>query len=256
MNQDILFNKLLLAKAPWEVTNTTMSPVKEGAKETIIRCLCLRGLELPVGEWISEASKREQENLGEQGTALLLSNIEDEDRHDKQLTNAWNAYKNMVSNTQDLVDQAPTILNRWLAMGNKYHPALVAFVAEAGVFIPMLTFFRRCGGVAMANIANDISRDEAIHLRAHREVSMTIAGQTINEDLDQLRKDTLDWIFYNLEVDEKVTGKFGKKQIYLDNSQSLVYNGVAKGFAETSKSTQIAFFEVAGNNIPVYGSSK
>ena len=149
--------------------------------------------------------------------------------------------------------EAQSILQRWDEAGNKYHPAAVAFIAEAGCFIPLLTCFRRLGGVALTNIANDISRDEAIHLRAHREVGIVIGGEMITEELDTLRKDTLSWFLQPLS-ESGIPGKYGKKRTYMKASDSLVYRGEAPEFKETARSTQLAFFEVSNSNLPVYGS--
>lgn len=251
--QDKLFNLLHRAKQPWEVTPTSNSPVLPGAEETIQRALALRHLELPVGDWITNASKREQEELGTTAMALLASNIEDELRHDRQLNNAFSAMKLTSEDTKAQIEaEAKDILNRWLEAASKYHPAAVAYNAEAGVFIPALTAFRRLGGVALTNIANDISRDESVHLRAHREVGIVIGGESLTKELDTLRTDTLDWLFQDLKNSE-IPGKYGKKRTYLAASKNLVYNKVAPEFKETKRATQIAFFEVQNSNIPVYG---
>lgn len=254
--QDKLFSLLSKAKRPWEVMPLSHSPVAPGCEETIQRCLALRHLELPVGEWISSASKKENDKLGRLAHDLLLSNIDDETRHDEQLNNAFKVMKlTSEARRNEIESEAKGILGRWLEMADKYHPAAVAFLGEAGVFIPALTAFRRLGGVALSNVANEISNDEAIHLRAHKEVGIVLGRETITRELDQLRVDTLDWIFSALH-ESGFPGKYGKKRTYFNASHSLVYNGVAKEFVETKRATQIAFFECKNDLIPVYGSSK
>lgn len=252
--QDKLFNLLLRAKTPWEVMPVSHSPVLPGAEEVIQRCLALRHLELPVGEWIGAASKREQQNLGQKALAMLASNQKDELRHDKQLNIAFNSMK-LTSEAvkKDIESQAKDILNRWLEMADKYHPAAVAFVGEAGVFIPALTAFRRLGNHALGMISVEVSRDEALHLRSHKEIGIEIGGEKIGSELDSLRQDTLDWVFEPLS-NSGIPGKYGKTRTYREASKSLVYNGVAPELDDTRRATQIAFFECSNNALPTYQS--
>ena len=249
---DKLFSLLLNAKRPWTPTETSDHDVVPGAEKTIQRCLALRHLELPVGEWITAASKREQELIGDIGFTLLNSNIADELRHDQQLNYAYDSLSLAGSDFRDQIeDEAKGILSRWLEMASVYHPATVAFTAEAGVFIPALTMLRRIGSVALANIANDISADESLHLRTHREVGVMIGKEPVNEELHNLRKDTLDWLTTDLRDVEK-PGKYSQKRTYFRASEKLIKDGKADEIKDTSRATMISFFEVAGNHIPVY----
>lgn len=249
---DKLFSLLLSAKRPWTPTETSNHDVVPGAEKTIQRCLALRHLELPVGEWITAASKRETEKIGDIGMQLLASNINDELRHDEQLNYAFRSLSLAGSEFRDNIEvEASGILSRWLDMANTYHPATVAFTAEAGVFIPALTMLRRIGSVALANIANDISADESLHLRTHREVGVILGGEPVNEELHNLRKETLDWLTTDLREVEK-PGKYSQKRTYFRASEKLIKDGKADEIKDTSRATMISFFEVAGNHIPVY----
>lgn len=250
---DKLFSLLLSAKRPWTPTETSDHEVTPGAAKTIQRCLALRHLELPVGEWITSASSLEQEKIGDLGMKLLQSNIADEIRHDLQLNNAFDSLSLAGTDFRDQIEgEAKGILSRWLDMANVYHPATVAFTAEAGVFIPALTMLRRIGSVALGNIANDISADESLHLRTHREVGVVIGGEPVNDTLHNLRKETLEWLTADLREVEK-PGKYSQKRTYFRSSEKLIKDGKADEIKDTGKATMISFFEVSNNHIPVYG---
>ena len=47
--------KLLSRKRTWTPVQTSKGKLKSGAEETIFRCLAIRHMELPVGEFITEA---------------------------------------------------------------------------------------------------------------------------------------------------------------------------------------------------------
>ena len=76
------YQKLLSRKRTWTPVQQTKGKLKEGAEETIYRALALRQLELPVGDFISEALEKE---VPESARTLLLSNIKDEENHDTAL---------------------------------------------------------------------------------------------------------------------------------------------------------------------------
>lgn len=253
MNSDRLFSLLLQAKRPWTPTETSDHLVTPGAEKTIQRCLALRHLELPVGDWITMASKREQQQVGETGMNLLLSNINDEIRHDHQLNMAFNCLSLAGQTFREQIEsEAKDILKSWVDMTNTYHPATVAFTAEAGVFIPALTMLRRIGSVALANIANDISADESLHLRTHREVGVTIGNEPVNSKLHDLREETLSWLTSDIREVTK-PGKYSQKRTYFRASEKLIQDGKSEELADTNKAVLTSFFEVANNHIQVYG---
>ncbi len=53
------YQTLLERKRKWTPVQMTAGKLKEGSEETILRALAIRHMELPVGEWINEALKRE-----------------------------------------------------------------------------------------------------------------------------------------------------------------------------------------------------
>ena len=51
--------KLLSRKRSWTPVQTSKGKLKEGAEETIYRALAIRHMELPVGEFITDALDKE-----------------------------------------------------------------------------------------------------------------------------------------------------------------------------------------------------
>ena len=75
--------KLLSRKRTWTPVQTSKGKLKEGAEETIYRALAIRHMELPVGEFITDALDKE---VPDTARALLESNVQDEIKHDLALT--------------------------------------------------------------------------------------------------------------------------------------------------------------------------
>ena len=53
------YQKLLNRKRKWSPVQTTAGKLADGAEETIYRALAIRHMELPVGDFISDALKNE-----------------------------------------------------------------------------------------------------------------------------------------------------------------------------------------------------
>ena len=83
------YQKLLDRKRKWSPVQTTAGKLREGSEETILRALAIRHMELPVGDWIKEALKREVPPYARE---LLASNVEDEENHDLALGYIANAH--------------------------------------------------------------------------------------------------------------------------------------------------------------------
>ena len=68
---------------------TTAGTCKAGAEEAIHRALALRHMELPVGDFITDALASEVPTLARE---ILVSNVKDEENHDVALGYIANAY--------------------------------------------------------------------------------------------------------------------------------------------------------------------
>ena len=80
--------KLLNRKRTWTPIQTTAGKLKDGAEETIFRCLAIRHMELPVGEFVTEALEK---GVPDSARVLLESNVKDEIKHDQALGYITNA---------------------------------------------------------------------------------------------------------------------------------------------------------------------
>jgi len=83
------YQKLISRKRKWTPVAVTGGPVAEGTEDTISRCLALRCLEIPVGDFIKEATAKE---IPEHARKILLMNITDEENHDTALNYVADTY--------------------------------------------------------------------------------------------------------------------------------------------------------------------
>ena len=73
------YEKLINRKRKWTPVQTTAGTCKQGAEEAIHRALALRHMELPVGDFITNALSSD---VPSNARELLLSNVQDEENHD------------------------------------------------------------------------------------------------------------------------------------------------------------------------------
>ena len=232
------YQKLLDRKRTWTPVQTTAGELKDGAEETIYRALAMRHMELPVGEFISEA-------LGEVpalSAELLRSNVKDEEKHDLALGYIANA----IGVDSQAEEEAKRIRAAWEAHPD--HTVLKALVAERAIFFVLLPFFRFNGDAGLRTVSADISRDEQVHVATNSLVCREL-GLDISPSLDKLRKATINWVMTPLKSS---TNKYLDKKFWLDQSDSLMYQGKAPELIETKRARMPAFFEHANPNLPQY----
>ena len=82
------YDKLLSRKRTWTPVQTTAGKLVEGAEETIYRALAIRHMELPVGDFITDALGKDVPKLARE---VLQSNVQDEIKHDLALGYITNA---------------------------------------------------------------------------------------------------------------------------------------------------------------------
>ena len=147
--------KLLSRKRSWTPVQTSKGKLKEGAEETIYRALAIRHMELPVGEFITEALDKE---VPDSARALLESNVKDEIKHDLAL--------GYITNALGVDDKAEAEALRLRAAWEQHpdHTILKALVAERAIFFVILPFFRFNGDAGLRTVSADISRDEQVHV--------------------------------------------------------------------------------------------
>ena len=233
------YDKLLKRKRTWTPVQTTKGKLKYGAEETILRCLSIRNMELPVGDFISEALSE----IPKKSRELLESNVKDEIKHDIALEYITNAHG------VDDKAEAEALRLRQAWMSHPDHTVLKALVIERAIFFVLLPFFRFNGDAGLRTVSADISRDEQIHVATNTLVC-TELGLTPSPSLDKLRKATINWIMQPLN--QIHDDKYLSKKFWLDASDRLMYEGRAPEFNETKAARMPAFFEHANTNLPQY----
>nr|BDD44271.1 hypothetical protein 17 [bacterium] len=231
------YDKLLARKRTWTPVQVEAGKVAEGSEETIYRALALRHMELPVGDFISDALATE---VPDASRKLLVSNVKDEENHDVALGYIANAYGT------DPKAEKEALLLREAWVSHPDHTITKAMVAERAIFFVLLPFFRANGDAGMRTTSADISRDEQVHVATnsliHREM-----GLNISPSLDKLRKATIQWVMEPLKGREKLDKKF-----WLDSSDRLMYEGKAPELSFTQSARMPAFFEHSNVNLPQY----
>ena len=234
------YEKLMARKRKWTPVQTTAGKVRDGAEEAIYRALALRHMELPVGDFITDALATE---VPEKSREILRSNVKDEENHDVALGYIANAY----GTDPKAEAEAKRLRDAWIAHPD--HTVLKAMVAERAIFFVLLPFFRFNGDAGMRTVSADISRDEQIHVATNSIVCREL-GLDISPSLDKLRKATINWVMQPLTVNK--TDRFLDKKFWLDSSDRLMYEGKAPELSATRSARMPAFFEHSNVNLPQY----
>ena len=234
------YQKLLNRKRTWTPVQTTAGKLVEGAEETIYRALAIRHMELPVGDFITDALKNEVPHSSRE---LLLSNVKDEENHDLALGYIANA----IGVDQEAEKEAIRLRDAWVAHPD--HTILKALVAERAIFFVLLPFFRFNGDAGLRTVSADISRDEQVHVSANSLICREL-GLEVSPSLDKLRKATINWVMQPLKANDP--NKYLNKKFWLDSSDRLMYEGKAPELSDTKRARMPAFFEHANPNLPQY----
>ena len=233
------YEKLLTRKRKWTPVQVNAGVCKSGAEETILRALAMRHMELPVGNFITDALSND---VPQASRDLLRSNVTDEENHDVALGYIATAY----GVDEKAEAEALKLKAAWEAHPD--HTITKAMVAERAIFFVLLPFFRFNGDAGMRTVSADISRDEQIHVAANSLVH-TELGYNISPSLDKLRKATINWVMQPLG---QSSDKYLDKQFWLASSDRLMYEGKAPELAETKAGRMPAFFEHSNVNLPQY----
>jgi len=229
-------------KRTWTPVEVTAGTLLDGGEEVIQRALALRCLEIPVGDFISDAMRGDLPDI--RGCKeLLQSNVIDEEKHDIALNYAARAHNVPAAFERE----AGKIRDTWLELDR--HPVLKAVVLERSVFFVLLPIFRFLGDTGLRTTSADISRDEQTHVAANTLVCEAL-GLKSDKTLNNLRRATVAWVLQSLkgESDHKhLSGNF-----WLNSSDTLYTRGKAEGLMDTRASRMPAFFETYNVNLPQY----
>ena len=234
------YEKLLNRKRTWTPVKPTRGTLKSGAEETILRALAVRHMELPVGNFISEALEK---TVPDSARKLLESNVKDEIKHDIALQYAVD----VIGADENAEKEAIKLRDAWIQHPD--HTLLKALVAERAIFFVLLPFFRFNGCAALRTVSADISRDEQIHVGANSLICSEL-GLSTSPSLDRLRKATIHWIMEPLGIN--TTSKYLDKKFWTDASDRLMYEGKAPQLNGTKAARMPAFFEHDNRNLPQY----
>ena len=234
------YQKLLERKRTWTPVQTTAGTLVEGAEETIYRALAIRHMELPVGDFITDALGNDVPKMARE---VLQSNVQDEIKHDLALGYITNA----IGVDEQAEAEAIRLRDAWVAHPD--HTILKALVAERAIFFVLLPFFRFNGDAGLRTVSADISRDEQVHVAVNSLVAREL-NLEVSPSLDKLRKATINWIMQPLKANNP--NKYLNKKFWLDSSDRLMYEGKAPELADTRRARMPAFFEHANPNLPQY----
>ena len=242
MKADTPYIHLHQRKRTWTPVAVSAGQLKEGGEEVIQRALALRCLEIPVGDFISEAMKGDlPEDAG--CKELLQSNVVDEEKHDIALNYAARAHK-----VPDAFErEAQKIRDTWLELDR--HPVLKAVVLERSVFFVLLPIFRFLGDTGLRTTSADISRDEQTHVAANSLVCDAL-NLTSDKAINALRRATISWVTQSLQAESD--NKHLSANFWLGCSDSLYARGRAEGLIETRASRMPSFFECSNVDLPQY----
>ena len=229
-------------KRTWTPVQVSAGTLLDGGEEVIQRALALRCLEIPVGDFISEAMKGDLPDI-EGCRELLISNVVDEENHDIALNFAAQAHK--IPSRYEA--EAERIKNAWLELDR--HPVLKAVVLERSVFFVLLPIFRFLGDTGLRTTSADISRDEQTHVAANTLVCEEL-GLKSDPELNKLRRATVAWVLQSLKGES--THKHLSSNFWMASSDSLYTRGKAEGLSDTRASRMPAFFETNNVNLPQY----
>ena len=229
-------------KRTWTPVQVSAGTLLDGGEEVVQRALALRCLEIPVGDFISEAMKGDLPDI-EGCRELLLSNVTDEENHDIALNYAAQAHKIPAR----FEAEAERIKKAWLELDR--HPVLKAVVLERSVFFVLLPIFRFLGDTGLRTTSADISRDEQTHVAANTLVCEEL-GLKSDKELNKLRRATVAWVLQSLKGEGD--HKHLSSNFWMASSDSLYTRGKAEGLLSTRASRMPAFFETNNVNLPQY----
>lgn len=232
---------LLEKKRFWTPIAFTAGETLSGGEATLEKALALSCLEMDVKSFLIDAADKDlPDTIGVR--EILLSNAEDEDRHDLALRYAKAAHP-VAAETEA---EAAKIQKAWEQLD--LHPIVKAAFLERSVFFVILPIYRFLGDIGLRTTAADISRDETIHTASHSMVAHDI-GAGPSRQLNALRRATVDWLVSDLNTDEN---RFLSKDFWLKQSDDLFSRGIAPDLVETRRSRMPAFFEAPNTSLPSY----
>ncbi len=177
-------------------------------------------LEIPVGEFVNQASKRDLPQDAVMHN-LLKSNIADEAVHYKGFVNAVESYNTTWASLKDAANCA----EHWQNL--TCHPIEAAQALETGIFLDTLGFLRLAGGKSLVEMASQIARDEYRHVATNRGI-LAALGYPMMPDFWNLVEETLSWVFEGLNIPKSAVGIKIDTGFFVNAGRSLLTTGEAR----------------------------
>lgn len=230
MSTTIGFDEIEALRKRWKPEPVAFVEIEgnDTVKKAIDRSLILGlFLELPVGQWVGQATKKEL-NCNREVLQGLGKNIADEAVHLKALEYVCDAFNISPDTHGKEFEEAGDISQAWLDLD--LHPLLKAACAEVGVFLPNLSLMTILGGQSISDVAISISRDEQRHGVYNRGVLNKIGIDLSQEtpQLKEVRRATLNYIFQGVEDDDLGLDE----QFFMEESQNLIQTGYSRNLEE------------------------
>lgn len=237
------YDQAVSRKRSWQPVAVTKGRLQRpDGQDALERGLALRHLELPVADFLRQGLEKELPSTPGVMDALL-SNIADEERHDKALSYVTAAH----GVNEKYEREGQVILQRWI--DNPSHPILKAAVLERSVFFVLLPLYRWLGDMGLRTVSADISGDEQAHVAIHSMCASEL-GIKSNPGLNRLRRATVAWVVDGLGNSHE--DKYLSKDFWMRSSDSLYTSGRAPELIDSRRATVPAFFEASNCDLPSY----
>lgn len=238
------YHEFIARKHTWEpaeYVQVQINDIPKGLRQSMNRALALAlALELPVGDYAIQASKRE---FNDAQKWALMENAADELTHFTAFSNYVNA-SNQVDTITELIPVADQFRQALEDTGE--HPVLLGGFVELGAFFPLLSFFRKLGDTPLKIMTTEVSRDESVHVQTNWAI---IDDNAIPFDLPRLNKvrhQIIDWVFSGLQ-----SQKYGL-DFWIRQSDELIQKREAVELKFTGVVPVVAFFETSNASLGKY----
>lgn len=228
-------------KRTWTPVEVSAGQLLTGGEEVIQRALALRCLEIPVGDFISDAMKGDLPDV-KGCKELLASNVVDEENHDIALNFAAAAHGVSLNLRKKLLTSVKLGLNSTGTLFSKLWC----------LKDPCSSFSYRSSDSSEIQASE---RQAPISAETNRPTWRPTPSYVSRSVLNLTRPSTISdatvaWCLQSLQGESD--HKHLSSNFWLASSDSLYTRGKAEGLAETRASRMPAFFETANQNLPQY----
>ena len=224
----VTYRELYQSRQKWNpraINHTPLDNSTQEGVEAIQKVLALAiHLELPVGVWVADATKRELP-ISEDALKLLKSNIADETVHQRAFEFAIESYP--VS--EKIMDESQVIANAWIDLETE-HPLFRPALLECGVFLLSLTVLNLIGGQSLFNLSFEVGRDEQRHIATNRSILRELGYNPSKppSTMNDLKRQTIDWMIGDLVLNDLGVDK----DFFIIASDDLVETGFSRDISE------------------------